>query len=174
MGEHVRTVWRERIIVDNDEAFASHSILSGRARQVIRLHGYRIGVSAGWASPVTSDTLDYLVALQAIDRNWGLNPDQFMGGTQQAQIAKQTLIDLYWSSNITLTGSLGITVFNSEWVPCNLLLPEIAVYKAVDGSDASGYTSWVVLEYEWVDASPGEIAAVNLVWGRDPNDFDRS
>ena len=177
MGERQRTMFRSRRLVIDEVITASHSILAGRARQVIRLHGYRNHFNLQHDSPVTGDTSIALAVLQTIDRDWGLRPDDYMGPTAAKTIGQQMVIDIAYDTQeetIVTSGFLGRPLRQGDWVNCNLLVPEVALYLAAETGDTVGLANWVVLEYEWEDVDLGKLAAVNLAWGRDAGDFDRS
>lgn len=175
MGEHQRVFHRERRVVAT--ATSSRSILAGRARQVIRLHGYRMGFTLAFDSPVSGDTTVYQMMLQAINRDWGLVPFDFSPANSISTLGASSVIDYVLidaEETIVTNGNLGHSYQYNEWINCNILVPEVAVYTSILVNDNMGLNQWVVLEYEWEDADLAKIAAVNFAWGRDPGDFDRS
>lgn len=181
MGEHQRVVGRSRSLIAPGNEQGVTKIISGRSRQVIRLHGYSMTFHFGFDEPLDEDTGNVFLALQTSQRNWGILPNNHMGqGTlSQEGLLKQQLVDfLYASVGIQVITSGAVTPSTTHrttgWVPCNLLVPELAMYHSFEAIDTVGLSRWVVAEYEWEDADLAKLAAVNLVWGRDPGDFDRA
>jgi len=92
---------------------------------------------------------------------------------------EQHIIDFkVWSAAQLLTAS-GASVWerskDSGWVTCDLVLPEVALTASITNDMGASHTFrfFGVIEYDWITASPAQIAATNLAWGRDPQDFDR-
>ena len=149
-------------------------LVAGRARQLIHLKGYRLGYNYRYVSPANVDQTRILVALQAIDRDWSLGAVAWLNNGPKA-----TTIDFIFDASqvhqLSTTGAAEFTTRNvAGWIPCDLVVPELAIYNTHVLEDEMRISFWCVAEFEWIDATPDEIAAVNFMWGRDPQDFDRS
>lgn len=149
-------------------------VISGRARQALRLLGYRISVSHEGADAGAADEVILGGALHTV------NPEAagtlWSPGNSEFQASRIDEIMLRVKTSV-LGGSGGFVFpesVNSGWVYTDLLLP--AVYASgyhfnEKNLQALGQLD-VVLEYEWQTVSIDEIAAINFAWGRDPQDFD--
>lgn len=152
--------------------------IEGRARQVLHVVGYHFWIQLSPAATANNQIWEMFAALQVDERDHGRQPvDYFdtassprLGGTSRihALFAKQESIETVES--LALLNGYTVT---TGWVACDLVLPGLHLFTSVSGTLAESYEAGVTFEYEWVTADLGDLAAVNLHWGRDPNDFDR-
>lgn len=162
---------RIKVFTSNVGTSIQETILSGRARQLIHLWGYKVELSYTSGLTADGDVATALWVLLTLTRDLNLVPTN-AGALGQAFVVDAGL----WFKRLDLATS-GASVDESSklwpWTPCDLLLPHLAVNSHVTVTPGETSTTLVAVEYSWEDASPAEIAAANLVWGRDPQDFDR-
>lgn len=157
--------------------------LSGRVRQAVRLHAYKIQLGVDGSGIIDRADSVYVVGiLQAIERDWGIEASNWVF-TGLGNHPNQSIVDVQWrllqAENASPTpNQLALYEgFNDPggWVYTDILVPELHLHLAAEtvavGSASVG--GRLLVEYEWVDVSLDEIAAINLAWGRDPVDFDR-
>lgn len=156
-------------------------VLVGRARQVIALKGYSLFANVYNTTPAAGNGNQILVSLNASARDAdndfdSINELAAVGSTAwDVGHSPSQLVDLiYWESEIgaQTAGTDGWT-FQQPWIACDLLLPELGVFMGQLNADAVRISWGVTIEYQWKTVDVGEIAEVNLAWGRDPNDFER-
>lgn len=155
-------------------------MLSGRARQLVRVTGYRLGGRVIGTMDAGGEILATTIVLMAGD---AVDPtgDEVVGfgsGNLDTFTPKSRVLDVWEHAyRITATvGTAGINTiqpgFQSEWVSTNLLLPGISAFFTQFSQDSVNGEIRCVIEYSWEDASPGEIAKVMLGYGLDPIDFN--
>jgi len=165
---------------DGEQDTVTSTLLSGRARQLVRLTGYRMGLEATVTTPLDEDAFRVGLFLRAIRKDYDSTPTNFIfDRTGQRPGLERHVIDFFlvsWFYEFLTSGSVRFErAFQTPWTPCDLLLPEVssAIIGQSDVNQQLEVKAWFIIEYEWVDADLGFIAEVNLAWGRDPNDYDR-
>lgn len=158
----------------------TRDVLTGSARRLIRLHGYSLRLNMYNTTPVAGNAWEVILALTTQRRAHTFTSlTQLTGlGTQtdwEMGHQRQTLLDyVYMQNELNVDLNNGsISSIIQPWVPCDLLVPSLATYMGQDIADVALVTWGVVIEYTWEEATPGEIAATNLHWGMDANDFDQ-
>lgn len=153
-------------------------IASGRARQVLRVRGYRLG--AGIAGTLSTDQF---AAFQLVLSVEGLAPAKtselpLPAAARGVRDMRRTGVFDIWKMHRRMDTGAGISVEvfdQSEWVNCDIEMPALWLHSSVQASSQAGdWEAWAIVEYEWVDKTPGGIAALQLLWGLDGNDSDAS
>ena len=157
-------------------------IVSGRARQLIHLKRYHLWAQTGYVPTQANQSFTTAVILQVHGRDWGVAPQDIFRPaiiTVGANVPSyQGMVDWLYR-NETFIGTLADgTGFPGQYVTdlvveCDIVVPALHLYGTTRGTVVANLTTGIAVEYEWISASPDEIAAVNLVWGQDPQDFDR-
>lgn len=154
-------------------------LLSPRARQMPVLFGYRMMVRAiGGLALIGEQVANHLLLLagQPPDSGEfvGIGPGAF-NSVQQASRILDSFVHSYRVPNTT--SAVGVTVIQpdaqSDWVNTELVVPGLALYAAQFSQSSINASFAIVLEYEWRDFSPADIAKVYLQYSLDPQDFDR-
>lgn len=173
---------RSRVLSASDgtTAFFHRPLLAGRARQLVLLHGYEMTYLAGNNIVDTNDR-EYTVQLLTVSPENPYTDEGDPGLTAVVQgVSDETLrrasVVAWYQTGYRQDGADGgsqVLGLQSGWHPTALYLPGVQwhIRGAADSVALSCRVS-VEIEYEWVDATLEEIAAVNLIWGRDPDDFD--
>jgi len=61
----------------------------------------------------------------------------------------------------------------SEWVNCDIEMPALWLHaSSFENSINTEWEAYVIVEYDWVSKDISDIAALQLLWGLDPIDFD--
>ncbi len=159
---------------------ANIPMLTGRARQLVHLTGYKFGFVTSLGA--LSDASRFIAGgfLRAISRDYNDSAYVFIfDDTPATPPLERHVVDFHvWSNRYDITTSGAVfpdRSFMIPWTPCDLVLPEVA-FTAVVNNDMGGsttYRTFCIVEYDWVDASIPEIAASSFAWGRDPQDYDR-
>ncbi|KKL82632.1 hypothetical protein LCGC14_1982850 [marine sediment metagenome] len=162
---------------NNDAAFP---LLTARAREVPRLLGYRMWFNIRDQHPTTGDQTRGVLVLQPVHERLGVVIDDFFPGEGVGAAGPTTdphrqLIDVLSGDEevaLLTSGSLDPRMYrDTGWVPTDLLLPELGVAHRFEFTDDVQISYGVTFEWVWEPLSISEMAAVNLVWGRDANDF---
>ena len=169
-----RTVW-SRTTVYSTVRRDTFSIVEPRAEHVLRLRGYAFFNTLLTQFGTDNDGITVQTALSAIP----ITPDtvDVLTWFDQNVIPRQSLVD-FWSSrwSLQIFSSAVLTTWqehhhHSGWQYTDLLVPELSL---IHMGTPLGVTVSVgeacVVEYEYVKVSVAELAAVNLMWGRDPQD----
>jgi len=160
-------------------ATVGNVIVSGRARQLIHLTGYRFGfhVRASVFGQSDNDFLSLAAQLQPSGRDWGVSVSVLLGTNGVGRKVGHPIDVQYWHGTQEVRSSVGIEVQrankDSGWVNCDLLLPEVGLYMVQEHTRQVVAEFWATVEYDWRNADLAMMAAVNFAWGRDPQDFDR-
>jgi len=175
--------------VDGTPQVFTRRMLSGRARQAIwlkRIHQY---FSLEPYAAFDGDELEMLCLFQATRESHGITGgaapqmshsilfNQFVA-TNITYRARQRIIDIHrWSFHHFLATS-GQTVhdnvseFTQEY---DMMVPAVVGLFGLESTSISFNACEIFtrIEYEWVDVTLGEMAALQFDWGLDPIDFDR-
>jgi len=176
MGERQRGFFRrvEEVVGATPEQH-TYMLVAGRARQLLRLKGYRFfheGAKGLLDSGADLYLLYMTLQVQARDRDVSsdVTPDYTLGLDE--------IIDTFGISYALVGSPAAINVHvidywkQSEWVECNLLIPALSLHVGLFNSNTINRAYGVVYDYEWENASAGKIASVMLAHGLDPQDFD--
>ena len=157
----------------------SETLLPIRARQLLHLTGYRLGAHA----ISTLDTSGHQVASTLILlAGEAPSSGEFVGvapGNPSGVVQGDRVVDFVsWGIRVsaapaTLVNTLAPVDRMTEWNVCDLLLPGLSLYFAQFSQSVIIADVFAVLEYEWIKASLGQIAAVMLAYGLDAGDFDK-
>lgn len=159
----------------NDEVTV---FLRARVRALIRLTGYRMILTDTPDLDAQDDTFAFHIILQTQERKWNV------------AIADQSLTDIVAFGGHRIIDYMGIDIIirqvgtpgsayvinasrQSEWVKCDLLVPQLALFAQLNATPSSNGHYGIVVEWEWEPASLATVAAAFLSWGVDPDDFDR-
>ncbi len=164
----------------SDDTSAGVNFIPGRARQLVHLTGYRLGVIFDDQAPGTTEEFTASVALQ-------VSPSQIsatggMGWIDptgvRTSLQSRLLIDLMQYSHKARVTTSGETVTprtpHTGWVTCDLFVPAVHLRFAGFGTGSNDMVGWAIVEFEFVNASMAEIAATMFVYGLDPQDFEES
>ena len=153
--------------------------IKGRARQVLHIVGYHFWMQTSPTPTADNQSWEMFGALQVDERDHGRQPVDFFDSSAAPQPSRSARIDQLFirQENIedTAVGNrLNGRIESTGWVVCNLVVPGFHLFTSVSGTLAETYEAGVTLEYDWITVGLDDLAAVNLHWGQDPNDFDRS
>jgi len=161
-------------------------MLTTRAMQVPHIWGYRFGaaISQNQTYSVSSQGWDlgFLLRADGEDLPGGVDYrtliDARLGGA--GNVVDRSLIDFVIHEMSISIGAAFANVrnfnwYSSDWIPCDLILPEIYASTIVTNRDTAqtNFRAFVILDYTWEDVDPGELAAINLLWNRDAQDYDQ-
>jgi len=163
-------------------------MLSGRARQAIWLKRIHQSVTMESENFGNADALEFACLFLASSEETqpsGIANQMSLPVLFNTLLASQittrkrsSLIDLHrWSFEHTLATSGASTFlthqdFSQEY---DLLIPAIhgQMGFVAESFSPNAVEVFTRIEYEWVDVSIGEMAALQFNWGLDPVDFDR-
>jgi len=185
---HLRK-WVRALPLETVEAGVAESVtkplLQLRPDAVPHLWGYRTGHSLNQSTSFLADNNGWhsatVLRTSGEDLPADTSPRNLITGGPIGKSVENQIIDyLDFEEKMVEVSTVGLIInkitWNSEWVPCDLVVPELWATWLCQNSDATSFTwqAWVVIDYTWEPVTAGELAAVNLVWGRDPGDFARS
>ncbi len=171
-----RSIWIPTSLlpdISGDVSFQEH-LLEQRANQAIRLWGYRVRatVEAGLTNlNFPGQSWSKTVALYAAPLGGGAGPSMLDIGAG--------IID-GWEDGFIIGGETVASEFtvkslflDSAYIQTDLMLPAIYLGGALRTTHLTtlDWNIHVLLEFEWVDVTLGEMIALNLLWGRDPFDL---
>jgi len=153
--------------------------ITGRARQVLHVVGYHLWLHMTPTPTATNQAWEMFAALQVDERDHGRQPVDYFDTTTNPKLGVTSRIHGIFGKQEALEDSAGTFrmlngyIVTTGWVTCDLVVPGIHLFTSVSGTLAESYEAGVTFEYEWLTAGLPDLAAVNLHWGQDPNDFDR-
>lgn len=153
-------------------------LVSGRVRQGIHLVGYHLwGVQA--IRP-TADNQDFqaISILQVDETDHAVQPLSWFPEAFVPVPERSTIIDAIFQDKENVEDSavgnrLIPETLDMGWANCDLVLPGLFLFGSIRGTVSAAYRTGVTIEYEMIDLSANDIAAINFHWSQDPQDFDR-
>ena len=189
MGEHIlRTDAFTTSLSAGSELNFKVRLLSGRARQLIRLHRIRHylafqpvnqgedwtfeGVSVFQAGPEEpgSPTVAPQMRVISMFDNFTAGQASYRNRSQIVDVFRTVFSEDFGDNTGILHKPFSFS-YSEEY---DLLLPALHIMMGLFSSDAiAAMEIFTRVEYEWEDASLATIAAAQFQWGQDPGDFDR-
>lgn len=176
MGERSRSV-----LADTQSLSAGvsgqrlYEVVPPRAEQVVRLLGYRLGISNQGDFSASGEII-MGGFLQAIETDWNIFvADMFVPDLiTNLGASRQAWIDcIWWEYRVEHVNASGQRVTAQtnwgDWAVCDILVPGLWFYSGGILDVTANFQSYCVVEYEYIRAGAGLIAAVNNMWGRSTN-----
>lgn len=162
------------VLVANANEDHTRPVLTPRVREAPRLLGYRMGGNAPATLTDGGDTNSFglAVTLRASDRPVPDASDS--PRTFQDQPTERHIID-YWHKHLTVNAAtlvgffLSPTAWQTEWIHCDLLLPELHVTFLLTNQTGNThiFRGWLMVEYDWQKVTVAQLVALKMAWGLD-------
>lgn len=180
-GERIRGFYTKTLVLaGGNSSQDTQALLSGRARQLLRVHGYRMGGRVFGTMDASGHQVAFSVILLAGPRAEDAGETQGIGSGDFDGFQPKTRVIDVLSTNTRIpyapADKSGVAFIEadlqSEWVTTDLLLPGLSMFFTAFSQSSIEAQSFVIVEYAWETHDLADIAALQFAYGLDPVDFD--